>query len=158
MLQLDPETKVLEKFFELFETQMLAHQKQIEKKLESVRKERENAIQIIRSIVANLYRDERNSIAVKLYGSMASNLSIETSDVDLAVVGLDFQGSKDKHIEEMKKLVEQISLIMRNSTKVKLIDTATVPVIKLEVDLMEIAKKQQRNEKNDKTISSINLS
>lgn len=69
---------------------MRAYQKQIEKKLESVRKERENAIQIIRNIVNSMYKDERNSVAVRLYGSMASNLSIETSDVDLAVVGLDF--------------------------------------------------------------------
>lgn len=87
---MDPETKALEHFFELFEAQMVAYQKRIEKRLESVRKERENAIQIIRNIVNSLYKDERNSVAVRLYGSMASNLSIETSDVDLAVVGLDF--------------------------------------------------------------------
>lgn len=153
---LDPETKVIEHFFELFESQMRTYQKQIEKRLESVRKERENAIQIIRNIVNSMYKDERNSVAVRLYGSMASNLSIETSDVDLAVVGLDFQGSKERQIDEMKRLVEQISLIMKNSTKAKLIDTATVPVIKLEIDLVEIAKKQERSDRHLGSMSKAN--
>jgi DNA polymerase sigma len=71
-------------------------QKGIEKKLESVRKEREEAIKIIRRIVEGLYQDERNSVTIKQYGSMASNLAIDTSDVDLAVVGLEFGGSKDR--------------------------------------------------------------
>jgi predicted nucleotidyltransferase len=30
-----------------------------------------------------------------MYGSMASKLAIEQSDVDLAIVGLDFRGIKD---------------------------------------------------------------
>ena len=33
-------------------------------------------------------------IGIKLYGSMASGLAIEQSDVDLAVVGLDLKGNK----------------------------------------------------------------
>lgn len=80
----------MEAFFDLMEDQMKNYQKQIEKKLESVRKERETAISIIGSIVENLYKNERNSVAVKRYGSMANNLAIDSSDVDLAVVGLEF--------------------------------------------------------------------
>ena len=80
---------------------------------------------------------------------MASNLSIDTSDVDLAVVGLDFSGSREKQVNEMKRLIEQINLIMKKSTKLKFIETATVPVIKLEVDLVQIAKGHERSEKNE---------
>jgi len=36
-----------------------------------------------------------------MYGSMASSLAIDSSDVDLAVVGLDFKGNRDKQIFEM---------------------------------------------------------
>lgn len=56
----------------------------------------------------------------------------------------------------MKRLVEQISLIMKNSTKAKLIDTATVPVIKLEIDLVEIAKKQERSDRHLGSMSKAN--
>lgn len=36
-----------------------------------------------------------------MYGSMASGLAIDSSDVDLAVTGLDFKGNRDLHIKEM---------------------------------------------------------
>lgn len=37
---------------------------------------------------------------------MASNLAIDSSDVDLAVVGLNFRGDKDLMIKEMRKLYD----------------------------------------------------
>lgn len=49
----------------------------------------------------------------------------------------------------MRKLIEQINLIMKKSTSLKFIETASVPVIKLEIDLVQIAKNQERNEKNE---------
>jgi len=36
---------------------------------------------------------------------MASGLAIEQSDLDLAVVGLDFNGCKELQITEMRKLL-----------------------------------------------------
>ena len=39
-----------------------------------------------------------------MYGSMASGLAIDSSDVDLAVTGLDFHGNKDSHLKEMREL------------------------------------------------------
>lgn len=43
-----------------------------------------------------------------MYGSMASNLAIDSSDVDLAVVGLDFKGSRESQVVEMWKLHEAL--------------------------------------------------
>lgn len=84
--------------------------KSIETKLDSVRKERENAISIIEGIVKETYKHSHinggSFVGIKWYGSMASGLAIEMSDVDLAVVGLDFQGNKDTQIWEMRKLCE----------------------------------------------------
>ena len=34
-------------------------------------------------------------MSIKVYGSMASGLAIEESDVDIAVVGLDFKNNKE---------------------------------------------------------------
>ena len=67
-----------------------------------------------------------------MYGSMASGLAIEQSDVDLAVVGLDFDGNREKQIKEMRKLCDDLQFFMkRYGTYVKFIDTAQIPVIKL---------------------------
>lgn len=41
-----------------------------------------------------------------MYGSMASKLAIEQSDVDLSVVGLDFKGVLELQIKEMRSLFD----------------------------------------------------
>jgi DNA polymerase sigma len=78
---------------------MLEQVRNVEKKLESVRKERETAISILESIIKQTYNNNSNQdgfsrggfyVGVKMYGSMATKLAIEQSDVDLAVVGLNF--------------------------------------------------------------------
>jgi predicted nucleotidyltransferase len=71
---------------------------------------------------------------------MASRLAIEESDVDLAVVGLDLKGSKETLIEEMRKLCDQLEIFLKSKDSMKFIETATVPVIKLEIDLLKINK------------------
>lgn len=72
---------------------------------------------------------------------MASGLAIEQSDVDLAVVGLDFQGNRDIQVKEMKKLCEQLDIFMKTKSSLKFIETATVPVIKLQIDLQKVSRK-----------------
>lgn len=109
--------------------------KSIDNKLDSVRKERESAIVIIEGIVKETYKNSHNNygsyVGIRWYGSMASGLAIEQSDVDLAVVGLDFQGNREIQIKEMHKLCDQLNLFMKTKSSLKFIDTATVPVIKL---------------------------
>lgn len=50
-----------------------------------------------------------------MYGSMASSLAIDSSDLDLAVVGLEFNGNRDMQIREMRKLLEDLRLIMKHT-------------------------------------------
>jgi DNA polymerase sigma len=76
----------------------------------------------------------KNYVGIKMYGSMASGLAIDSSDVDLAVTGLDFQGNRDLHLREMNQLKQELSII--NCVKsINFIDSATIPVIKLSIDL-----------------------
>ena len=64
-----------------------------------------------------------------MYGSMASGLAIEQSDVDLAVVGLDLQGDKDIQIREMRRLCDQLDCFMKSKlTSLKFIETASVNI------------------------------
>ena len=74
-----------------------------------MRKQRETAISIIEGIIkqyftkANHYEGAHfitsNYVGIRMYGSMASGLAIEESDVDLAVTGLDFKGNKEAKIK-----------------------------------------------------------
>lgn len=43
-------------------------------------------------------------IGIKQYGSQASSLAVDSSDVDLAVTGLKLNGDIEFHIGEMRKL------------------------------------------------------
>jgi DNA polymerase sigma len=70
----------------------------LEKKIESVRMERESVNSTITKIVKDMYNISysKNFVNTKIYGSMASSLAIDSSDLDLAVVGLEFNGNKDQ--------------------------------------------------------------
>lgn len=123
--------------------------KETEKMLDSVRKEREDVIKNIHTYVKETFKNtftngtslgNSSVVGIKLYGSMASGLAIEQSDVDLAVVGLDLNGSKELQLQLMKKLCDNLEFFMKTYSTIKFIDTATVPVIKLQVDLQKISK------------------
>jgi DNA polymerase sigma len=74
--------------------------KNFEYKLDSVRKEREAAIAIIDRCVKHVFERQYTSrsgapiipVSIKQYGSQASHLAVDSSDVDLAVTGLKLNG------------------------------------------------------------------
>lgn len=72
-----------------------------------------------------------------MYGSMASGLAIDSSDVDLSVTGIDFKGNRELLIKEMRSLFERLEF-MTSKSSIKFIETATVPIIKLQVDLQKV--------------------
>lgn len=65
-------------------TQIKSQIKLFEHKLDSVRKEREHMILIIDRAI----RSQFTHTSVKQYGSQANMLALDSSDVDLAVTGL----------------------------------------------------------------------
>lgn len=84
--------------------------KNFEYKLDSVRKEREAAIAIIDRCVKQVFERQTSSrapiipVSIKQYGSQASHLAVDSSDVDLAVTGLKLNGDSDVQINEMRRL------------------------------------------------------
>ena len=95
----------------------------------------------------NLYAHTR--INVSVYGSMASGLAIDTSDIDLAVTGHTFNGDRSIHTTTMQILVKKLEQL-NCLTYLNFIDTATIPVIKLKMDLQiirEMIKPQFRKSK-----------
>lgn len=126
------------------EQHIIDFEERIEKLLESVRKEREEAINIIRKLVKSTFDPMSQQVVnTKMYGSMASDLAIDSSDVDLAVIGLSFKGDKNKQISLMKKLYEKLRLV-KCKQEVELVETASVPVIKLKMDLEMISEQLEK--------------
>lgn len=81
-----------------------------------------------------------------MYGSMANGLAIDSSDVDLSVTGIDFKGNRELLISEMKNLYEKLEFL-KSTSSIKFIETATVPIIKLQIDLQKVNSSQSRTEK-----------
>lgn len=75
-------------------------------------------------------------VAVKQYGSQASSLAVDASDVDLAVTGLRLM-DHDSQITKMAVLTNELEQMISSDIQVKceFIQTASVPVIKLVCDL-----------------------
>ena len=71
---------------------------------------------------------------------MASELAIDSSDLDLVVIGLSFGGCRDFQISEMRLLKEQLE-ILKFIEEIKFIDSASIPIIKLSVDLQKVRNK-----------------
>ena len=137
-----------EKFHEMVSVQVKQTVRTFEWKLDSVRKEREATINMIEAIVKEVFEPKRGErqhgpvvpIGVKQYGSQASYLAVDSSDVDLAVTGLKLGGDIDTQIREMRKLYftfedkKSVGFIKR----CEIIESASVPLIKLQINLQVI--------------------
>ena len=66
--------------------------KQIDQLKDSVRKERQGFISMIEQKVKETFSNKYGNgyVGIKIFGSMATELAIETNDVDLVVTGIKF--------------------------------------------------------------------
>ena len=76
-------------------------------------------------------------------------------------MGLDLKGNKELELQLMKKLCDNLELFKKTYSTIKFIDTATVPVIKLQVDLLKISKNINKHQtsmtgSSDAQVSEIN--
>lgn len=127
--------------------------KDIDELKDSVRKERQGFISIVETIVKDTFsnRDGNGFVGIKTFGSMATELAIETSDVDLVVTGLssyhhygrEYSG-KNQLLRMMQKLFDNLTFLKDKGQiyRMKFIHGANVPIIKLVVDLQMINKTQ----------------
>ena len=73
-------------------------------------------------------------IVVKVFGSLITGLALESSDMDMAVTGLDIS-DRTTLIEDLHTLTQALDswdLIK----ELKSIETASIPVIKAKIDLI----------------------
>jgi len=71
--------------------------KEIEWYKDSVHKERSGFIQIMENIVKETFQNKYGCgyVGIKIFGSMATELAIESSDVDLVVTGINHYNKND---------------------------------------------------------------
>lgn len=156
-----------ELFFEELSHEMKNKVKKIDQLKDSVRKERQGFISIVECIVKDTFsnRNGNGYVGIKIFGSMATELAIETSDVDLVVTGIstsdfsdhhggyssrqDSLNPKDQILKTMKILHDNLAplKVKGQIQKIKFIQSATVPIIKLVADLQVINQIQ-----NDKMV------
>ena len=105
------------------------------------------------SVVRDTFQNKYGNgyVGIKIFGSMATELAIETSDVDLVVTGIRrdmnshhgyVSDSKNHMIQMMSKLNQSLIDMNQNSRiihKIKFISSATVPIIKLTIDLQAVS-------------------
>ena len=126
-------------------------------KLQRTSKLRTISFELIKSKIKAVYREESEALAqqvkVEMYGSMATGLAIDCSDLDLLVH--DFVDkdsplynsmSRQDLIGEMQKLHKALDGVFGLVSNT-LIDTASVPVIKLKIDLVKLCQREREKNK-----------
>ena len=145
----------MREFYEVLDSQILKLQADQELKLQKTQKLRELSFKIISDTIKGVYRRKSPALAdkvkIEMYGSMATGLAIDSSDLDILVhdfVDHDsprFQEmSRQELIDEMQTLHEEL-MNVHALTENQLIESASVPVIKLKIDLVKLCQREREN-------------
>ena len=115
-----------------------------------------------------LYRNKKKSsgqyqdnVKVEVYGSMATGLAIDSSDLDILISDFIDQTSPRFNGLSRQELIEEMQLIHQELNDIyalkqnNLIDSASVPVIKLQIDLVQICQKNIKDENQAKTLKKM---
>jgi DNA polymerase sigma len=87
-MEADPVYKMLEdKFYKVFDKHIIGHTSRIGSNIDGFRDEREFVKNRIETIARDVLNCER--IVIKVFGSLVTGLALESSDMDMAVTGLD---------------------------------------------------------------------
>ena len=136
-MEADELYKMLEnQFYKEFDQHIIEHTNKIAEKIESYAEERNYVKEHIEKLAKDELKDER--IFVEVFGSLKTGLALEQSDMDMAVRGLDIS-DRTTLIEDMHTLTQALDawdLI----EKLVSIETASIPVIKAQIDLKQIRK------------------
>lgn len=136
-MEINPIFKMLEdRFYRVFDQHIIDHTSAIQKKIESYREEREYVHNRIETIARKELKSDK--LTVKIFGSLITGLALESSDMDMAVTGLEIS-DRTTLIDDMHTLTRALDswdLVQ----ELKSIETASIPVIKAKIDLKQIRK------------------
>lgn len=130
-------------FFDSLSSEIMNYEKNLNKIMEILLPYKEKCINKIRKLL-NRIINNNYEFDLKLYGSYVTKLSIETSDIDILIrfrkLKKDNPGSTTS-VSDIISLLQKGFIILKGNHFILTIDaiyTASVPVLKLEVDLKKL--------------------
>ena len=118
---------------DLLENQIQAFGIQMGKNLEELQPFREEVCSMVESITKDLFKD--SDVSLFLYGSIEQGIGLDTSDIDIAVWGINCHLNKDLLVDCMERLFDAIKTGLKFKIVSSLfIGTAMIPLIKLSIE------------------------
>lgn len=118
---------------DMLENQMQTFGNQMTKNLEELRPYREQVCSMIQDLATGLFTD--SDVSLFLYGSIEQGIGLDTSDIDIAIRGINCHLNKDLLVDCMEKLFKSIKEGLGfKITSSLFIETAMIPLIKLSVE------------------------
>ena len=144
-------------FFQCIGKQIMSMLKLIEERLAVVEPLRKAAFSRMFSIAKATFNKTDGQIEFKMFGSMETKLAIDTSDMDISLYGVIDQATLSSSENPRQDIVEAMEKIHRRFDALdwvennNLIDKASVPVIKLVINLEKLEKlEMEEAEEGDK--------
>ena len=142
-----------ERFFELIGNQILNMQSMIEARLSMVECLRTDCFNNLFNLAKQTYDEvPSENIKFEIYGSMATKLAIDTSDMDISIHGvvdslgvMDAQQLRILTVQAMERIHERLDPLEWIESNM-LIDKASVPVIKLVINMVKLDKLRDEGE------------
>jgi predicted nucleotidyltransferase len=157
------ELQYVHEFYEVLDAQILKLKQDQEVKLQKTQRLRDIAFSVVRDQIKGVYRRKKSgdggaaeayqeNIKVEVYGSMATGLAIDSSDLDILVSDFIDQTSprfkgltRQELIGEMQMIHQALNDIFALRTNT-LIESASVPVIKLQINLVKLYERELQKE------------
>lgn len=129
-------------FFDALDQEINAYTTNLEQTLAILLPERKYVLARLQALAEKTFPHDHPKI--ELFGSLITGLALESSDMDLAVVGLEIS-DRYAMIEDLKKLSSVLQIEFKLSIDTfKAIDTASIPVIKMKLDLVKIREHEMK--------------
>lgn len=132
-------------FYDHLDQEIQAYVNQIQDNLNLLKPEREFVISKLQEVVARAFDKEQPKI--EIFGSIITGLALESSDLDLAVTGLRID-DRLMMIDDLQILAKALQSEWKSIESFKAIETASIPVIKMKVDLFKL-REQEMKERDD---------
>lgn len=110
---------------------------QVQTKMDHLLHEAEEARQLCFDLISKVARDcfPEMCLSFEVYGSMATKLAIDTSDMDIAIYGIPGD-NRSSSLQQLHTKLQDCKSVFLN----QLILTASVPVVKLEMNFERLAE------------------
>lgn len=134
--------------YQKLSTEISSETEQITIMVDMIKKYRQEIKNEIEAIAVQTFKDSHMNVQSHIYGSVATELALPESDMDIMITGVNSFGSKDAHQSNISALLDSLQQyfdveIMPKSSKIL---NTQVPIIKLAFNLSKYYDAKIQNE------------